>query len=50
MKECAHPACTCRHETDEMTQQGEGLYCNNHCAEQDPASDGCDCGHEQCDG
>lgn len=50
MEECSHAACTCRHERDEMVEHRGVLYCSDRCAQQDPTSDGCDCGHPKCEG
>lgn len=50
MEECAHPACTCRHDSDEMVNDGNSLYCSEVCAGQDPANAACDCEHPQCQG
>lgn len=50
MQDCAHPACTCRHDRDDMVEEGGNLYCSEHCARRDPGLGGCDCGHPECQG
>lgn len=45
---CAHPACTCEHETEKMVKQNGQLYCSTHCASASDDADSCACGHPDC--
>lgn len=49
MQNCAHPACTCRHDRDDMVEKGGSLYCNDRCSRQDPGKGSCG-GHDGCAG
>lgn len=45
---CAHDACTCEHEADQMVKQDGKFYCSEHCASAPPDGDECHCGHPGC--